>query len=105
MARANVYLPDDLHERARRAELNVSELTQRAIEAELLRRERLAAMDDFLDELERETGVATPAEASEAREWALSVVDVARRSARGDKPRARSTTRSPFKTQAKDKAE
>jgi len=29
MARANVYLPDDLHERARRADLDVSELTQR----------------------------------------------------------------------------
>lgn len=100
MARANVYLPDDLHERARRAELNVSELTQRAIEAELLRRERLAAMDDFLDELERETGVATTTETSEARDWAASVVDIAKRSARGDKPRTRSRSTSKSKAKA-----
>ena len=35
MARVNVYLPDDLAERARKADLNVSALTRRAIEDEL----------------------------------------------------------------------
>ena len=35
MARVNVYLPDDLAERAREADLNVSALTRRAIEDEL----------------------------------------------------------------------
>jgi hypothetical protein len=50
---------------------------------------RLVALDAFLDELERETGVATPAETDEARTWALSVVDIAQRSARADKPRPR----------------
>jgi hypothetical protein len=93
MARANVYLPDDLHERARAADLNVSELTQRAIERELARRERLAAMDAFLDELMQETGPATDAERAEADEWAQAVANAAARSARGDKsgtgPKAR----------------
>lgn len=38
MARLNVYLPDELAERARRANLNVSALTQAAVAAELRRR-------------------------------------------------------------------
>jgi hypothetical protein len=85
MARANVYLPDDLHERARAAGLNVSELTQRAIEQELERRERLAAMDAFLDELMQETGPATDAERAKAEEWAKAVANAAAGAARGDK--------------------
>jgi post-segregation antitoxin (ccd killing protein) len=32
MARVNVYLPDDLAQRAKEADLNVSSLTRRAIE-------------------------------------------------------------------------
>jgi post-segregation antitoxin (ccd killing protein) len=91
MARANVYLPDDLHTRARAAGLNVSELTRRAVERELDRLDRRAAMRSFLDELEGETGVATPEETDEAKTWALQVVGLARRSARGDKPVRRST--------------
>jgi len=35
MARVNVYLPDDLADRARTAGLNVSALTRAAIEAQL----------------------------------------------------------------------
>jgi post-segregation antitoxin (ccd killing protein) len=35
MARVNVYLPDDLAARAKQADLNVSSLTQRAIEEAL----------------------------------------------------------------------
>jgi post-segregation antitoxin (ccd killing protein) len=35
MARVNVYLPDELAARAKKADLNVSSLTQRAIEQEL----------------------------------------------------------------------
>ena len=38
MARINVYVPDDLMERARSADLNVSALTQRALADELDRR-------------------------------------------------------------------
>ena len=85
MARANVYLPDELHARARAAELNVSELTQRAIELELDRQERLAAMDAFLDDLVQEAGPATEAERIDAETWARAVLDTAGRSARGEK--------------------
>ncbi len=35
MANVNVYLPDDLAEEVKRAELNVSRITQEAIRAEL----------------------------------------------------------------------
>lgn len=38
MARVNVYLPDDLASRAREADLNVSALTQKAIEQALAAR-------------------------------------------------------------------
>ena len=37
MARLNVWVPDELAERARQAELNISALTQAAITAELAR--------------------------------------------------------------------
>jgi hypothetical protein len=89
MARANVYLPDELHTRARAAGLNVSEITQRAIERELQRTERLTAMDEFLEELAGDLGAATEAERHEADTWAQAVLDIASRSARGDKKSAR----------------
>ncbi len=38
MARVNVYLPDDLAARAKEADLNVSSLTQKAIEQALAAR-------------------------------------------------------------------
>lgn len=41
MARLNIYLPDELAERARAAKLNISALTQSAIEAELVRQSGL----------------------------------------------------------------
>lgn len=47
MARLNVYIPDELAERARNAELNVSALAQAAIADELQRR----ATDDWLESL------------------------------------------------------
>ena len=47
MARLNVYVPDDLAERARAAGLNVSALTQTAIADELNRR----SMSSWLAEL------------------------------------------------------
>jgi post-segregation antitoxin (ccd killing protein) len=78
MARANVYLPDDLHERARRADLNVSELTQRAIRSELERRARLEAMAEFLDDVEERYGVANEDEVAAARLWAEEILAVAR---------------------------
>ncbi len=47
MARVNVYLPDDLAAKARAADLNVSRLTQAAIQRELDR----CALDEWLDEV------------------------------------------------------
>ena len=54
MARVNVYLPDDLAERARAHGLNVSALTQAAIRAEL----EGSATDMWLDELSGDTTAA-----------------------------------------------
>ncbi len=85
MARANVYLPDDLHDRARAAGLNVSEVTQLALERELDRVDRLSAMDAFLDDLISESGPASEAQRVEAQDWARAVLDTAQRSARGEK--------------------
>lgn len=48
MARLNVYVPDELAERARTRGLNVSALTQAAIRAEL----ENSATDAWLDSLE-----------------------------------------------------
>jgi post-segregation antitoxin (ccd killing protein) len=45
MARLNVYLPDDLAERARRAGLNISGLARAGIEAELDQRATAAWLD------------------------------------------------------------
>lgn len=46
MARLNVYVPDELSERARAADLNISALTQAAITAAL---DRVAAQDWLAD--------------------------------------------------------
>jgi post-segregation antitoxin (ccd killing protein) len=56
MARRNISLPDDLDEQARRARLNVSALAQRAVADELDRRQRMAALDAWLDELDAAHG-------------------------------------------------
>lgn len=45
MARVNVYLPDDLAAEVKRADLNVSRITQRAVRAEL----QVAEVDRWLD--------------------------------------------------------
>jgi post-segregation antitoxin (ccd killing protein) len=48
MARVNVYLPDELAEAARAADLNVSAITQDALRAELAARHRRAWLDEVL---------------------------------------------------------
>jgi post-segregation antitoxin (ccd killing protein) len=45
MARINVYLPDDLADAARRADLNISSLTQGAIRSTLARHSTDAWLD------------------------------------------------------------
>lgn len=55
MARLNVYLPDDLAERARAAGLNVSAAAQEAVAAELDRQ----ALREWLDAEPPGSGVVT----------------------------------------------
>ncbi len=59
MPRMQVYLPDDLHRRVKDQQLPVSEILQEALRRELSRREKLAALDTYLDELSAEVGEAT----------------------------------------------
>lgn len=67
MARLNVYVPDELAERARARGLNVSALTQAAISAEL----ENSATDAWLEGLEpRSTGAR--------RDDVLGAIDAAR---------------------------
>jgi post-segregation antitoxin (ccd killing protein) len=67
MARLNVYVPDELAERARARGLNVSALTQAAISAEL----ENSATDAWLEGLEaRNTGAR--------HEDVLAAIDAAR---------------------------
>lgn len=73
MARVNVYVPDELAERARAADLNLSALTQAAITVELQRR----ATDDWLTSL--------PAPRSEvSHAAALAALDHARAELAGE---------------------
>jgi post-segregation antitoxin (ccd killing protein) len=72
MARRNISLPDDLDEQARRARLNVSALAQRAVAAELDRRERMARLDAWLDELDAVHGQPSARAMAEARKWVAS---------------------------------
>lgn len=59
MSRLNVWVPDDLAEQAKAAQLNVSALTQAAIREELARH----ATDAWLDTLPTPRGVAHSAAA------------------------------------------
>lgn len=57
MPRMQVYLPDELHRRVKEQQLPVSEILQEAVRRELSRREKLAALDDYLEELAVEVDV------------------------------------------------
>ncbi len=67
-------MPDDLYVEARQAGLNVSQLTQRAVAAELTRLARVAEIDAYLAELEAEFGPTTDAERADAEAWADRVL-------------------------------
>jgi post-segregation antitoxin (ccd killing protein) len=69
MARVNVTIPDELIQQARAAGLNVSRYAASAIEAELERRLKIAALDAYLAELDAELGPLTQAERDVASEW------------------------------------
>jgi post-segregation antitoxin (ccd killing protein) len=69
MARLNVYVPDELAARARDAGLNVSRLTQAALEAEL----QMSELDAWLDRV-----AADPPLAAVSHEDVLRALDEAR---------------------------
>lgn len=79
MTRLNISVPDDLADRARAAGLNVSGVATAALSAELERRAKVAELDRYLAELEREQGAVPEAERRAAREWADGLPNSPRR--------------------------
>jgi post-segregation antitoxin (ccd killing protein) len=82
MARVNITMPDDLYGDARQAGLNVSQLAQRAVAAELERLSKVAELDAYLREIEAEQGPTSEEDRAEARAWADQAL--------GSSPRRRS---------------
>jgi post-segregation antitoxin (ccd killing protein) len=80
MPRLQVYLPDDLYAAVKERRLPASELLQRAVRAELRRRELLDETDRYLTELIDEVG--EPSASAVTRAESLS------RRLRGAKARA-----------------
>ena len=78
MARVNITIPDELVLRARAEKLNVSALAAAALEEELDRRAKVAALDAYLSELDRELGPVSAEEAAAAHEWVDALVSSAR---------------------------
>jgi post-segregation antitoxin (ccd killing protein) len=74
MARVNITMADDLYERARVAGLNISQVAQRALAAELDRLAKMTELDAYLAELEAELGPVSDAERASAEEWAQRVL-------------------------------
>lgn len=69
-ARVNITLPDDLAKSAKAAGLNISQLARTALREELDRRDKVAALDAYLAELDAELGPPTAEEDAEADAWA-----------------------------------
>lgn len=76
-----VYLPDDLHKLVKARGLPASELLQKAVRAELRRRDLLAETDRYLAELEAEVGAPSAAELARARAAVRRVTRVPARKA------------------------
>jgi post-segregation antitoxin (ccd killing protein) len=74
MARVNITMPDELHDQAKRAGMNISQVTQNAIAAELDRLAKIAELDAYLAELDAEFGPVSEAERAEAEAWADRVL-------------------------------
>ena len=70
MARVNISIPDDLHDRARQAGLNVSRVAAGALESELRRRVKADTLSAYLAELDSELGPISPEAAATAARWA-----------------------------------
>jgi len=74
MARVNITVPDELYGQAKQAGLNVSQVAQRAIAAELSRLTKVAALDNYLAELEADRGPTSESERADAKAWADQVL-------------------------------
>jgi post-segregation antitoxin (ccd killing protein) len=79
MARVNITMPDDLHAEAKRAGLNISQMAQQAVAAELARLAKVAELDAYLAELDAELGPISDADRAEAKAWADKVLGADRR--------------------------
>lgn len=77
MTRVNISIPDELHRRAKEAGLNVSKLARHAIVEELERLAKIAAVDEYLAELEAELGPVSPEEQARADAWLKQVMEAA----------------------------
>jgi post-segregation antitoxin (ccd killing protein) len=70
MARVNITVPDDIYDQAKGAGLNVSQLAQRAIASEVARLAKIAELDAYLAELDKEFGPISEVERAKAEAWA-----------------------------------
>lgn len=65
VSRMTVYLPEELHAQVKAQQLPVSEILQEALRAELSRRDKVAALGEYLAELAAE-GVGEPTDEERA---------------------------------------
>ncbi len=69
MARLNITMPDEVVARGRAAGVNFSALATAAVEAEIERQSKIAALDAYLAELEAELGPIPAEELAAADAW------------------------------------
>lgn len=79
MPRLQVYLPDELHRQLKEHGLAPSELLQRAVRAELRRRELESATDAYLAELTEEVGQPSAADVEYAKRFVRDLTATADR--------------------------
>lgn len=82
MLRMQVYLPDDLYDLVKTRKLAASELLQKAVRAEVRRRDLLAETNRYTAAVIAEVGAPKPAERARARAVARRMVKRAAREAR-----------------------
>ena len=66
MLRMYVYLPEAMYKKVKARSLTVSELLQKAVEAEMRRQDLLAEADRYLADLVAEVGMPSAAQRSRA---------------------------------------
>jgi post-segregation antitoxin (ccd killing protein) len=74
MARVNITVPDELLQRAREADLNVSRIASAALANELDRLAKIAELDRYLADLDDELGPPSEEELAAARAWVDGVL-------------------------------